>query len=99
MGLAIGDINLTVFAHEDAVRAGEATPGCGTVGAIAALTGADHRGNNAGLQIDSPDGVALGIGEVKTPIGRPGDTLGPGEARQLSRAAVAVWPVSPVPAT
>jgi len=87
---AVRYINSAGAAHENAVWARQAALARGAIGSIAALAGADYRRDDSRLQVDSPDGVALGIGQIKAVAGSPRDALWPRKPRQFGRAAIAI---------
>src|SRR5512143_4011712 len=87
--LAVADVHRSGCAHENPVRTREAAILRRSVRTVAALPRADNGRDHAGPEIDAADGVALGVGEIETPVGRPGDPLRPRELRRLRGSSVA----------
>src|SRR5579885_2547112 len=88
MRLAVSHVDHAAAVHENAVRAGELAGQRIAIRAVAALAGAHYRGDNAAREVDTADGVALGVGDVQAVVRRPGDSLGPVQLGQPGRAAV-----------
>ena len=63
----IADVERAVGADYDPMRTIQPRLGCGATVASRALTPACHSGDHAGLGIDAPDGVVLGIDNKQVP--------------------------------
>ncbi len=85
---AVADVDHAASVDQDAVRTREAARQGVAGRSVAALAGAGDGLDDACFQVDTADGVTLGVGDVEAAIRRIGDSFGTGEFRQPGGSAV-----------
>src|ERR1700680_995050 len=88
MRLAVGDIKQT-FDEQHCVWARELAHQRIRFRAVSLHPGPQDRGDNSGLEIDSPDGVTFCVRNIEAAVGSVGESLRAGTPRALARRASA----------
>jgi hypothetical protein len=90
--LAVADVDLPIPSDEDTVWPVEPTPERVAVRSIAALAGSGDSRDHARLQVDSPDGMVFGVGNVERSVWCQRDPFRPIQGCCDRRTAIAGVP-------
>ena len=88
MGFAVAHIEDAGRVDKHAMRARQRAAKRIRLGAVAALTGAKHGRDDAGLELDAANDVVLGVGDVEVAASDSASPLGPPSLADARRPAV-----------